>query len=89
MAFFYEPHDPSLTKPRDASAIHRRAKYDAAGNIVSLVTLLLLIAVTYGLYLLYVGSAPTQTAVMPPPVEQLSPAAPTPATQPPTQTPTP
>ena len=52
MAFFYEPHNPSLTKPHDASGIYRHAKHDAADNIVSLVTLLLLVAVAYGLYML-------------------------------------
>jgi hypothetical protein len=52
MAFFYAPNDPSLTKPR--------AKHNTADNIVSLVTVLLLMAVAYGLYLLYAGSGPTQ-----------------------------
>jgi hypothetical protein len=54
MAFFYAPNDPSLTKPR--------AKHDAADNVVSLVTVLLLVAVAYGLYLLYAGAGPTQRA---------------------------
>ena len=65
MAFFYSPHDPSLTKPHDASGIYRHAKHDAADNIVSLVTLLLLVAVAYGLYLLYDRSLPTQPAATP------------------------
>ena len=52
MAFFYAPNDPSLTRPS--------AKHLAADNIVSLVTVLLLVAVAYGLYLLYVGPGPTQ-----------------------------
>ena len=50
MAFFYAPNDPSLTKPS--------AKHVAADNIVSLVTVLLLVAVAYGLYLLYAGTGP-------------------------------
>jgi len=52
MAFFYAPNDPSLTQPR--------AKHVAADNVVSLVTVLLLVAVTYGLYLLYAGAGSTQ-----------------------------
>jgi hypothetical protein len=62
MAFFYQPHNPSLTKSHDASGIYRHAKHDAADNIVSLVTLLLLVAVAYGLYMLYAGSLPSQPA---------------------------
>jgi hypothetical protein len=62
MAFFYQPHDPRLTKPRDASGIYRHAKHDGADNIVSLVTLLLVVAVAYGLYMLYAGSLPSQPA---------------------------
>jgi len=73
MAFFYEPHDPSLTKPRDASSIYRRAKYDAASSVVSLVTVLLLVAIAYGLYLLYAGSEPIESPVAPPPVTQPAP----------------
>jgi hypothetical protein len=65
MAFFYSSHDPSLTKPHDASGIYQRAKLDAADNIVSLVTLFLLIAVAYGLYLLYADSLPTQPPATP------------------------
>ena len=49
MAFFYAPNDPSLSKPR--------TKHVAADNVVSLVTVLLLVAVAYGLYLLYAGTA--------------------------------
>ncbi len=79
MAFFYSPHDPSLAKPHDATRIYRRAKDDAADNIVSLVTLFLLVAVTYGLYLLYADSLPTQ-----PPATPLL-ATEVPATQPSTQ----
>jgi hypothetical protein len=52
MAFFYAPNDPSLTKPR--------TKHLAADNVVSLVTVLLLVAVAYGLYLLYAGAGPTE-----------------------------
>lgn len=80
MAFFYEAHDPSLTKPHDGSGIYRHAKHDAANNIVSLVTLLLLVAVAYGLYMLYAGSLPTQPAATPLLATQV------PATQPSTQT---
>ena len=65
MAFFYEPHDPRLTKPRDASGIYRHAKHDGADNILSLVTLLLLVAVAYGLYMLYASSLPSQPAATP------------------------
>ena len=79
MAFFYEPHNPSLTKPHDASGIYRHAKHDAADNIVSLVTLLLLVAVAYGLYMLYAGSLPSQPAATPLLSTEV------PATQPPTQ----
>jgi hypothetical protein len=50
MAFFYAPNDPSLTKPS--------SKHVAADNVVSLVTVLLLVAVAYGLYLLYAGAGP-------------------------------
>jgi flagellar basal body-associated protein FliL len=82
MAFFYEPNDPSLAK----SSIYRRPKYDAASNVVSLVTVLLLVAVAYGLYLLYAGSAPNQIAVAPP-ASQSSPREP--AAQPPAQAPAP
>ena len=70
MAFFYAPNDPSLSKPHDADGIYPGAKHDASNNIVSLITLLLLVAVAYGLYLLYEGSAPTQPAVTPPSVTQ-------------------
>ena len=52
MAFFYAPNDPSLTKPR--------TKHLAADNVVSLLTVLLLVAVAYGLYLLYAGAGPTE-----------------------------
>ena len=52
MAFFYAPNDPSLTKPR--------TKHLAADNVVSLVTVLLLVAIAYGLYLLYAGAGPTE-----------------------------
>ncbi len=52
MAFFYAPNDPSLSKPR--------TKHVAADNVVSLATVLLLVAVAYGLYLLYAGPGPTQ-----------------------------
>jgi hypothetical protein len=52
MAFFYAPNDPSLSKPR--------TKHVAADNVVSLVTVLLLVAVAYGLYLLYAGPGPAQ-----------------------------
>jgi hypothetical protein len=52
MAFFYAPNNQSLTKPN--------AKHVAADNVVSLVTVLLLVAVAYGLYLLYAGAGPTQ-----------------------------
>jgi hypothetical protein len=83
MAFFYEPHNPSLTKPHEASGIYRHAKHDAADNIVSLVTLLLLVAVAYGLYMLYAGSLPSQPAATPLLSTEV------PATQPSTQTPTP
>lgn len=79
MAFFYQPHDPRLTKPRDASGI----KHDGADNIISLVTLLLVVAVAYGLYMLYAGSLPSQPAATPLLATEV------PATQPPTQTPTP
>ena len=49
MAFFYAPY-PSPTRPRA----------NAADNVVSLVTVLLLVAVAYGLYLLYAGPGPAQ-----------------------------
>ena len=52
MAFFYAPNDPSFTKPR--------TKHLAADSVVSLVTVLLLVAVAYGLYLLYAGAGPTE-----------------------------
>jgi hypothetical protein len=88
---FYRPQDLDLIEPRDPSAIDQRSTYSSDGNIFSLAILLLIIAVAFGLYLLYAGSSPT-LPVAAPPVKQMSPSpapAPSPATQPPTRTPTP
>jgi hypothetical protein len=90
MAFYNRPHDPGLIEPRDPSAIDERSTWDGSGNFLSLVALVLIVAVAFGLYLLYAGSAPTQPTVAAPPVTENAPApAPAPTTQPPTQTPTP
>ena len=82
---FYRPEDQSLIQPRDPSAIAKQSDF---GNMYSLVIVLLLFAVAFGLYL-FAASDSTMPTVAAPPVEQLSPAAPAPATQPSTQTPTP
>jgi hypothetical protein len=88
---FYRHQDLDLIGPRDPSAIDQRSTYSSDGNIFSLAILLLIIAVAFGLYLLYAGSSPT-LPVAAPPVKQMSPSpapAPSPPTQPPTRTPTP
>ena len=82
---FYRPEDQGLIQPRDPSAIAKQSDF---GNIFSLAIVLLIVAVAFGLYL-FAASDSTLPTVAAPPVEQLSPAAPTPATQPSTQTPTP
>jgi hypothetical protein len=86
---FYRPQDTGLIEPRDPSAIDERSRY---GSILSLVILLLIGAVAFGLYFLYADSSATPSNAAPPPAAQVSPSpapAPSPATQPPTQTPTP
>ena len=80
----YRPEDQGLIQPRDPSAIAKQSDFR---DIISLVTLLVIGAVLFGLYLFAALDSTLPTAA--PPVEQLSPAAPAPATQPPTQTPTP
>ena len=81
---FYRPEDQGLIQPRDPGAIAKQSDF---GNIFSLAIVLLIVAVAFGLYLFAASDSTMPTAA--PPVEQLSPAAPAPATQPPTQTPTP
>ena len=78
---FYRPEDQGLIQPRDPSAIAKQSDF-------SLAIVLLIVAVAFGLYL-FAASDSTLPTVAAPPVEQLSPAAPAPATQPSTQTPTP
>jgi hypothetical protein len=81
---FYRPEDQSLIQPRDPSAIVRQSDF---GNISSLAIVLLIAGIAFGLFVFAALDSTPPTAA--PPVEQLSPAAPAPATQPPTQTPTP
>ena len=81
---FYRPEDQGFIQPRDPSTIAKQSDF---GNIISLVILLVIAAVLFGLYLFAALDSTLPTAA--PPVEQLSPAAPAPATQPSTQTPTP
>ena len=78
---FYRPADQSLIQPRDPSAIAKQSDF---GNMYSLVIVLLLFAVAFGLYL-FAASDSTMPTVAAPPVEQLSPTptpTPTPAPQP-------
>jgi hypothetical protein len=90
---FYRPQDTGLIEPRDPSAIDERSQYGSdRSNALSLVILLLIVAVAFGLYFLYADSSATLPNAAPPPAAQVSPSpapAPSPATQPPTQTPTP
>ncbi|MGZ5918579.1 MAG: hypothetical protein ACXWJV_02115, partial [Hyphomicrobium sp.] len=80
---FYRPEDQGLIQPRDPSAIAKQSDF---GNIFALAIVLLIVAVAFGLYLFAASDSTLPTAAAPP-IEQLSPAAPAPATQP--QTPTP
>jgi hypothetical protein len=90
---FLHTEDLGHIEPRDPSAIDQRPTFGSdGGNIFSLVILLVITAVAFGLYFLYADTASTQRTVIAPSTTQLSPApahAPSPAAQPPTQTPTP
>jgi hypothetical protein len=81
---FYRPEDQGLIHPRDPSAI---ARHSDVGNISSLAIVLLIAAVAFALFVFAaLDSTPPRAT---PPVDQSSPAAPAPATQPSTQNPTP
>ena len=81
MASYNKFPDQGLIEPRDPSAIAKRSDF---GNLFSLVVLLLVVAVAIGFYV-YAGAGSALPTVAAPPVTQLSPPAPAPATQPPTQ----